>query len=403
MPESEERVRNRYHPWVILLLCGALLCSILGCDLTTLNGNQSSSTPIASTVAVVNTRSPSGTDNSSALGLPNWLQVYFTNPNPPDNLGHGIDQNVLPVLENATQSIDLVSFDLNLPDVIHALVAASQRGVKVRVVFDGTNGNLDLNNAATNDEDFDTIATLKKAKISMVNGGRNNGLMHDKILIVDDKVLFMGSMNYSYNDVYRNNNNLLEITEPHLIANYQAKFNELFVEKRFGTQALVQVPYPTLDIDGIQVENYFAPEDGVMDKIIALVNGATKTVHFMVYTYTDKDLATAMIAQSKHGLEVQGVIESRDSSQGALPTLYCSGLPVKVDGNPYTMHHKVIILDGKIVITGSFNFTKSADMVNDENVLVIHSAAVAQVFEQEFQRVYQAGKKPDASALKCSH
>jgi phosphatidylserine/phosphatidylglycerophosphate/cardiolipin synthase-like enzyme len=109
-----------------------------------------------------------------------------------------------------------------------------------------------------------------------------------------------------------------------------------------------------------------------------------------------------MIASAKKGVEVQGVIENRGASQGSLPDLFCAGLPVKTDGNPYTMHHKVIIIDGETVITGSFNFTKSADTVNDDNVLVIHSAAVAGLYEQEFQRIYGAGETPKASDITCT-
>jgi phosphatidylserine/phosphatidylglycerophosphate/cardiolipin synthase-like enzyme len=330
-----------------------------------------------------------------------WLSVYFTDPNPPDNLGHGIDQNVKAAFDAAQTSIDVTSFDLNLPDLINAMVAASQRGVKVRVVYDGTNGNLDLNNAASANKDFQTVKVLKAAKIAMVDGGRTNGLMHDKMVIVDGKTLFMGSWNLAYNDTYRNNNNLLKITNTKIIANYQAKFNELFVDKKFGTHAEVKVPYPSLSISSVQVENYFSPEDQVMDKIIALVQGAKKSVHFMAFTYTHQGLATAMIEQARAGLDVQGVIENRGASQGALPALYCAKLPVKIDGNKYTMHHKVIILDGSTVITGSFNFTNSADNENDDNIIVIHSASVAALYEKEYQKIYAQGTQPDSTQASC--
>jgi phosphatidylserine/phosphatidylglycerophosphate/cardiolipin synthase-like enzyme len=378
--------------WTYAGLIGVLLISILGCNLSAPLATQPPPAPTT----------PTATSEAPSQNLPAWLKVYFTDPNPPDNLGHGVDQYVTPVLDAAQQTIDATSFDLNLPSVINALVSASQRGVKVRVVYDGTNGSLDLNNKATNGQPLDAIKTLKAAKVSLVDGGRSSGLMHDKMIIVDGQTLFMGSWNMSYNDTYRNNNNLLEITEPRLIANYQAKFNELFVDKHFGAKAKVKVPNPSLMADGVQVENYFAPEDDVMAKLVSYVQGAAKSVHYMIYTFTHADLSAAMIASAKKGVEVQGVIENRGASQGSLPDLFCAGLPVKTDGNPYTMHHKVIIIDGETVITGSFNFTKSADTVNDDNVLVIHSAAVAGLYEQEFQRIYGAGETPKASDIQCT-
>jgi phosphatidylserine/phosphatidylglycerophosphate/cardiolipin synthase-like enzyme len=206
----------------------------------------------------------------------------------------------------------------------------------------------------------------------------------------------------SYNDTFRNNNNVLMITDPTLIANYQAKFNELFVDKKFGTKALVKALTPSLNIGGMQVENYFSPPDHVMDKLIAFVQAAKKSVRFIAFTYTDKDLANAMIERAKKGLTVEGVIENRGASQGAFPMFVCANLPVKTDGNKYTMHHKVIIIDDQIVITGSFNFTNSADESNDDNVIVLHSPAVAQLYYKEFASVYGLGKAGDKSKTTCS-
>ena len=346
------------------------------------------------------TAAPTGAAGSSAsLG---WLTVYFTNPDPPDNIGHGIDTYVQSAIDGAAKSIDVTSFDLNLPNLVNALGSASKRGVKVRVVYDGTNGSQVLNNGLTQNKDFDAIATLKAAGIGLVDGGRSNGLMHDKMVIVDGKTLFMGSWNLSYNDTYRNNNNLLKITDPQIIANYQAKFNELFVDKKFGTHAVVKALNPVMTIAGTAVENYFSPPDGVMDKLIKYVQGAKKSVHYMIFTFTDENLAAAMIDRAKAGLDVQGVIEDRGATEGALVSLYCAKTPVKTDGNKYTMHHKVIIIDGQFVITGSFNFTKSADDANDDNALIIHSPAIAAQYEQEYQRVNSIAVTPKAADIKCS-
>ena len=377
--------------------------------------SQSSNAPATATpvppTQVIVTESPAvpSSSGSSSNGAstdngqtPAWLKVYFTNPNPPDQIGTGIDQFVVPVINNAQKTIDVTSFDLNLPSFVDALVAAAQRGVQVRVVYDGTNGTQKLSASdSPTGQALDAIQTLKGAGIQLVNGGRSNGLMHDKIIIVDDATLFMGSWNMSYNDTYRNNNNLLEITDPTLIANYQAKFNELFVDKRFGTKAQVGAQTPQMTIGGIQVFNYFSPVDHVMDKLVTLVNGAQKSVRFMIFTFTDQDLANAMISRYQAGVDVAGVIENRGASQGALVPLACAKVPVKVDGNKYTMHHKVIVIDDSIVVTGSFNFTKSADTANDDNVIIIYDPAVAKQYLDEYSRVDALAKAPNSADLKC--
>jgi phosphatidylserine/phosphatidylglycerophosphate/cardiolipin synthase-like enzyme len=82
--------------------------------------------------------------------------------------------------------------------------------------------------------------------------------------------------------------------------------------------------------------------------------------------------------------------------------LYCAKVPVKTDGNKYTMHHKVIVLDGETVITGSYNFTKSADNANDDNILVIHSPALAQLYEEEYQRMLAIAQDPDPAKMECT-
>jgi phosphatidylserine/phosphatidylglycerophosphate/cardiolipin synthase-like enzyme len=72
-----------------------------------------------------------------------------------------------------------------------------------------------------------------------------------------------------------------------------------------------------------------------------------------------------------------------------------AGLDVRLDGNLIgLMHHKVIILDQKIVVTGSYNFTESAETTNDENVVIIFSPEIAEKYSEEFQRVYQLAQQP---------
>ena len=345
---------------------------------------------------------PAGNGGQSNNQTTNWLRVFFTNPNPPDNIGNGIDQGVVADVNNARSSIDVTSFDFNLPSFVNGLVAAKKHGVQVRVVVDGINGTQKLS-ASENPtkQAFDATQTLTNAGITVVNGGRSSGLMHDKIIIIDGKILYMGSWNMSYNDTYRNNNNLLRITNAPLIANYQVKFNELFVDKKFGTHAQVGALTPRLTIDGVQVENYFSPVDNVMDKLVTYVQSAQKSVRFMIFTYTDTNLANAMIARFQAGIDTEGVIEDRGASQGAMIPLFCAKVPVKVDGNKYTMHHKIIVIDESTVITGSFNFTKSADQENDDNVLVVHNPDLAKLYLQEFSSIWGQGKSPDATKITC--
>jgi phosphatidylserine/phosphatidylglycerophosphate/cardiolipin synthase-like enzyme len=105
-----------------------------------------------------------------------------------------------------------------------------------------------------------------------------------------------------------------------------------------------------------------------------------------------------MIERHNAGVDVAGIFETRGATQGAMVPLWCGGVPVKVDDNQYTMHHKVLIIDESIIVTGSFNFTKAADETNDDNVLIIHSPALAQLYLQEYERINAFARQPDTSS-----
>jgi phosphatidylserine/phosphatidylglycerophosphate/cardiolipin synthase-like enzyme len=176
----------------------------------------------------------------------------------------------------------------------------------------------------------------------------------------------------------------------------------MFVDRAFGTGSPSNTPYPHLTVlpqdarEAIHLDSYFAPEDAVADKVLDLVRGAQQSIRFLAFSFTDDRLGEAIQAKARDGLVVQGVFETRGSETeyseyGRLASA-SPPLDVWLDGNPYLMHHKVIILDDAIVVLGSFNFTESANTANDENLLVIHDASVATAYRAEFERVYrQAG------------
>jgi len=99
-----------------------------------------------------------------------------------------------------------------------------------------------------------------------------------------------------------------------------------------------------------------------------------------------------MLDRAAAGVEVGGVFEKTQTAGGysEYERFRSAGLQVFLDGNPRNMHHKVIVIDGEIVVVGSFNFSDSADKSNDENLLIIYSRSVAAKFEEEYQRVLKA-------------
>ena len=123
---------------------------------------------------------------------------------------------------------------------------------------------------------------------------------------------------------------------------------------------------------------------------------AKKSIHFMAFSFTHEGIGSGHAgAKRRGGRDCRRLREDPDRvrplrlfQDAAKPSW-----PVYLDANPRNMHHKVIIIDGEIVIFGSFNFSDSADKSNDENLLIIYNRAVAAKFEEEFQRVVQVAKQ----------
>ncbi len=329
-----------------------------------------------------------------------WIRVYFTRPRYPDDDSYhhgGLDEALVSAIEQAETRIDVVAYDFDLESVADALIAARRQGVQVRVVVESDNA------------DEEAVADLRQAGVPVVEDGRSSGLMHDKFAVIDGQWVWTGSWNLTENGTYRNNNNAVLIGSTALAENYAAEFDEMFAGQ-FGPTSPADTPNPRVTItvetgeeDGaqqerqIEVENYFAPEDEVAAQIIAEIGQAQSRIRFMAFTFTSDEIADAMLERAQTGVVVQGVMESRNAGReySQYERLRAAVHDVLPDGNPYIMHHKVIIVDDATAILGSYNFTGNAENNNDENLLIIHDPEVVALFVAEFGRVYEMARTAD--------
>jgi phosphatidylserine/phosphatidylglycerophosphate/cardiolipin synthase-like enzyme len=309
-----------------------------------------------------------------------WYTLYFSDPGGPNSGSQrgGPDARLADAIAQAQLSVDLAIYDLNLWSIRDALLDAHQRGVSVRMVTESDN------------LDRPEFQALQAAGINIL-GDRHQALMHNKFIIIDGYQVWTGSMNLTLNGAYHNNNNLIQINSTRLAENYTAEFEEMFIDDLFGSLSPANTPHPALTLEGTQIETYFSPDDGAQSRIVELIDGAQHSVHFLAFALTADPIAEALAAAHQRGLQVSGVIETGQAGNPGSDYQYLldAGVDVHLDGNPRNMHHKVIIIDGQIVIFGSYNFSRSAEERNDENLLIIHSAELAAQFEEEFELVYQ--------------
>ena len=216
--------------------------------------------------------------------------------------------------------------------------------------------------------------------------------MHNKFAVIDRKQIWTGSMNYTVSDTYWSHNNLLRIDSPELAENYTSEFEEMFLDDRFGIGSPANTPHPVVKVQGVSIENCFAPDDGCQTLLTDLIKSARKSIQFLAFSFTSDPLAQALLERSAAGVTVAGVFEESQvlSNIGSdYQRLLDAGIDVRLDSNPRNMHHKVLLIDQNIVVFGSYNFTNSAEARNDENTIILTDPQVAAQFEQEFQRIFQ--------------
>jgi phosphatidylserine/phosphatidylglycerophosphate/cardiolipin synthase-like enzyme len=158
-----------------------------------------------------------------------------------------------------------------------------------------------------------------------------------------------------------------------------------------------QVPNPRIPLaSGIAVENYFSPNGGAREAVLNRLRAATKSIRATAFSFTDTAMGDVLVQKSNQGLKVQGVFETRNNTGlGAeYPILKRAGVDVLEDGNCYTLHSKLLIIDDKTVVMGSYNFTDAANRTNDENLLIIDDPALAKDYLAEFNRIYEQAQHP---------
>lgn len=297
------------------------------------------------------------------------------------------DKLFLKLINDAQKTVDLAIFDLEEPSAAQALIAARKRGVRVRVVTDSDNmaepGNSRLPRQIHEQ--------MKKAGIP-IKGDNRRPFMHNKFMIIDGETVVSGSLNLTPYSMYRDNNNSLRIHSQQLAANYQAEFERLFTQEQFGSNPHT-IPFPVVKVDGATIQTYFSPRGGTKQAILDTLAKAGKSIRLMAFSITDVDVQQLLVKKQREGVRVEGIFDGCMISQYSIyQDLLTKNIPVMIDGNQALLHSKVFIVDGQVVITGSYNFSRNAEERNNENTLIIRSPKVAGFYNQEFERLKHASQ-----------
>ena len=135
---------------------------------------------------------------------------------------------------------------------------------------------------------------------------------------------------------------------------------------------------------------HFSPGEDCRSKIRALCQQARRSIDICVYTISDDPLSEAILAAHQRGVAVR-VISDNDKKFDAgsdVLRLRERGVPLRIDASEHHMHHKFALFDGRLLLNGSFNWTRSASTSNEENFLVIEHAQLVSDYARVFERLW---------------
>ncbi len=341
------------------------------------------------------------------------IKAYFNTP--VDNsyssgvdaifLNQSVDDTLINYINRAKYSIDLAIYNFNnsgISNISTALKAAANRGVTVRIIGCGTTANLGLN---------ELISTAVHILIGPDSPPRN-GIMHNKFFLFDtessdpnDPLVWTGSTNLTSGQINTDANNVIIIQDQSLARTYKIEFEEMWgstgttpnaTNARFGSTKKNNTPHEFI-INGKRVECYFSPTDGVNTQIVQHINTTNHDLNIATMLLTRIEIANAIATSKTAGNIVNMLTDDDGTNDGTVNTTLLAALG-STHYVYYTksgiMHNKYMIIDQGApdsdpqVWTGSHNWSASADVDNDENTLVIHDATIANIYYQNFAKLF---------------
>ncbi|MDB9417864.1 DUF655 domain-containing protein [Microcystis aeruginosa] len=282
----------------------------------------------------------------------------------------------------------------------------------------------------------DAITILKKAGIPLIDDSadrsKGSGLMHHKFMVIDNHTTLISSANYTLSDIHGdfsnpktvgNANHLLVITNPLLARVFQKEFNLMWGrddQPRFGLDKPYRKPQ-TITIGNSSLTVKFSPDSTAYPWAITsngligeTLNKAKQSVDLALFVFTEQPLANILDQRHQKGIEIKALIDPsfafRYYSEGLdlLGVALSNKCRYEPDNQPWQnpintlgvptlavgdkLHHKFGLIDDKIVITGSHNWSKAANHQNDEALVIINNPTVAAHFDREFQYLYRTAK-----------
>lgn len=300
-------------------------------------------------------------------------KAYFSYPGRFNDIDkkRNVVRRILEILRTSQKELIIYAYSLNNKEIIDEIQNARERGVKLHIVLD-------------KDKNYEYIEFLKIPYLVW----EGTGLHHLKIIISDKNVLFLGTGNFSEFGLTNDWNGYIEI--PISISFYEQFFEHLNRQN------------PDVNLSTHGIEFLFAPENGflIQDTILHELENAKESIRVLTFDHYDEVFSHVLRKKSSQGIKVDVIYNEPVDPEGLYLDKYFYGYESKIykDGNSDTintgkfnegglLHHKTILIDNRVLLTGSYNFSLNAKKNNREIFLRTQNPLLVWEFSNEFERI----------------
>lgn len=315
----------------------------------------------------------------------NDIELYLISPlefkKPNSTCETQICKRIVKEINQAQSEINLALYGFGeQEEIFNALRNAKNRGVKIKSVVDFS-------------KNMDSIYPNTKKFIKEFNSKLDNSeaLMHNKFVIFDKKKVLVGSANFSSAGTGGyNSNNVLIINNKNVAKIFIEEFNQMYNGK-FSINKN-EIYSPEINLENSKIEVLFSPVNSTLKKqLLKEIQNAKNEIFVSIFYLTDKSVIKELILAKQRGLDVLIIVDSVFASgfKDRLNLLRNAKIPTKVENWGGKNHEKTMVIDNKIFITGSCNFSASGFNKNNESIVIIKNTEVANFYREYFITLYK--------------
>ncbi|MDA8131185.1 MAG: phospholipase D-like domain-containing protein [Elusimicrobia bacterium] len=311
-------------------------------------------------------------------------------------------------IRSSSSTVEVAIYGLTLPGVAQALVDARDRGVRVRVIMNESHV------FTTRRDDGIQLLMDKGVDMRTLRGTGRNGIMHNKLGIYDGRLVSAGSFNWAVTANVANSENAVFLRDAHTVDGYRKYFEWMWGFSRrvadgpagsvkdFGPPP--KDPAPSVIFGGLKLPSCsFSPDGETKADVIRALDSARNRADIAVFSFYDEDIARAVMNAGKRGVKVRVLVDRVQASQSDVGVMLVkAGIPFRWSlgfSGRGVMHNKFAVLDRKLLITGSFNWSTNAQQNNFENVFYTTASSYAEAFSAQFEELFSAADEPTLDDL----